>query len=104
MVQHIVIVNCQRGMWCVMRISKPFLVVSVQGLDAGEFARQHLHCSLVWGQVDLQQELPQSRTTSYMVTLYLSGFTAPGKISQAFPLHICILQVIKDCMEVGMAK
>ena len=72
----------------VMRISKPFLVVSVHGLDAGEFARQHLLHLLVMGTgghtagIILITHHP---LYDYPLSTYVHSFTTPDKISQASP-------------------
>jgi len=64
---------------------KAFLVMSAQELEARVLARQQ-YCSL----------LMTLRTGRHKVGISAVGTTSHDQITNTFPLHICILQVIKE--------
>jgi len=73
---------------------KPFLVLSVLGLEARELARQsQYHPSFIarLGQFHLKWKLLLPGTAPRVSTICLPDVTAHDQISQAFPLRICIL-------------
>ena len=73
------------------RISKPFLVLSVQGLEARALARQRQHHLLFTASEMVGHK------TGIIAVRYRPPYvpTWHHQISQAFPLHICMLQATK---------
>ena len=65
------------------------------GPERSQGSTSAIHCSQCQGLVDVKEELLQSGTTPPVCTLCLHDVTACDQISQTFPLHICVLQVIK---------